>query len=57
MLCGHEHMNFTENWEGILVVVSGIERIPFLPFQRSGFYRIDLKDGVREKFMRIEAAP
>ena len=58
VLSGHEHMNITEDWEGILVVVSGIERIPFLPFQRSGFYRIDLEDGaVREKFIRIEAAP
>ncbi|MBP2675535.1 MAG: metallophosphoesterase [Deltaproteobacteria bacterium] len=58
VLCGHEHMNITENWEGILVVVSGIERIPFLPFQRSGFYRIDLEDGaVRAKFVGIDAAP
>lgn len=57
VLSGHEHMNFTEDWEGVLVVVSGIESIPFLPFQRRGFYRIDLEEGtVREKFMPIEAA-
>ena len=58
ILCGHEHMNFTENWEGVLVVVSGIESIPFLPFQRRGFYRIDLEDGtVRETFIRVEEKP
>lgn len=55
ILCGHEHMNLTEDWEGILVVVSGIERIPLLPFQRTGFYRIDLEDGtVRPTFVRVD---
>ena len=51
-------MHHTEDWEGILVVVTGIERVPLIPFQRSGFYRIDLEDGkVRETFIRVEAAP
>jgi len=58
VLAGHEHMNLAEDWDGILVVVTGIERIPFLPFQRTGFYRIDLEDGkVRETFVRVDAAP
>lgn len=58
VLAGHEHMNLAHDWEGILVIVSGIERIPFLPFQRTGFYRIDLSDGaVRGTFVRVDAAP
>jgi predicted phosphodiesterase len=58
VLAGHEHMQFTEDWEGILVVVTGIERIPFLPFQRTGFYRIDLADGtVRGTFVPVDGAP
>jgi predicted phosphodiesterase len=58
VLAGHEHMNLSHDWEGILVVVTGIERIPFLPLQRTGFYRIDLEDGaVRGTFVRIDATP
>ncbi len=58
VLAGHEHMHHTEDWEGILLVVTGIERVPLIPFQRSGFYRIDLEDGeVRPTFIRVEAAP
>ncbi len=58
VLAGHEHMNLAHDWDGILVVVTGIERIPFLPFQRTGFYRIDLEDGaVRGTFVPVDAAP
>jgi len=58
VLAGHEHMNLANDWEGILVVVTGIERIPFLPFQRTGFHRIALEDGaVRATFVPIDEAP
>jgi 3',5'-cyclic AMP phosphodiesterase CpdA len=56
VLCGHEHMNLAEDWEGIRVIVSGIATIPLLPLQRSGFFRIDLEEGVlRATFIRVEA--
>ena len=59
VLSGHEHMHHTEDWEGILVVVYGDRaQFPLIPFQRRGFYRIDLEDGkVRETFVRVEAVP
>jgi hypothetical protein len=43
-----------EDWEGIKVIVSGGAGAPMFPFQRFGFFRIDLEEGqVREKFLRI----
>jgi predicted phosphodiesterase len=58
VLCGHEHMNLVEDWDGIPVIVSGIARIPFFPLQRSGFYRIDLENGaLRATFAPIGTAP
>jgi hypothetical protein len=55
LLCSHEHMNQVDEWEGIKVIVSGGAGAPMVPFQRFGFYRIDLEKGqAREKFLRIK---
>jgi predicted phosphodiesterase len=54
VLCGHEHMQYTEDWGGVLVLVSGGAGAPLMPFQKYGFYRIDLQKGkLRETFLRI----
>lgn len=42
VLCSHEHMHAVEDWEGIPVIVSGGAGAPLLPFQRFGFYEIDV---------------
>jgi 3',5'-cyclic AMP phosphodiesterase CpdA len=54
LLASHEHMHLVDEWGGIKVIVSGGGGAPMIPFQRFGFYRIDLEKGeVREKFLRI----
>jgi hypothetical protein len=54
LLSSHEHTHLVEDWEGIKVIVSGGAGAPMFPFQRFGFFRIDLEEGqVREKFLRI----
>ncbi len=55
VLCSHEHLHRVADWEGIRVIVSGGAGAPLYPFNRYGFYRVDL-DGkeVREKFLPIE---
>ncbi|MGE5190481.1 MAG: metallophosphoesterase family protein [Gemmatimonadota bacterium] len=57
VLCGHEHMHQVEDWNGIKVIVSGGGGAPMFPFQRYGFYRVDLRaDGtVRETLITIPA--
>jgi 3',5'-cyclic AMP phosphodiesterase CpdA len=59
VLCSHEHMHMVEDWSGIKVIVSGGAGAPLVPFQKYGFYRIDVKaGGVRETFLPIpKAAP
>lgn len=58
VLAGHEHMHHAEFWEGILMLVSGGAGAPLVPFQKYGFYRIDLENGaVRERFVPIRPAP
>ncbi|MEW6719753.1 MAG: metallophosphoesterase, partial [Thermodesulfobacteriota bacterium] len=55
VLSGHEHMNHTEDWDGILLVVSSAARVPWLPLQRRGFFRIVLEDGrIREVFLQVD---
>ena len=47
-------MHYVEDWDGVLVVVSGGAGAPLVPFQRYGYYRIDIgKDGVKATFRRI----
>jgi 3',5'-cyclic AMP phosphodiesterase CpdA len=54
VLSGHEHMQHVEDWEGILLLVSGGAGAPLAPFQRYGFYRIDVGNGrVRETFKQV----
>ncbi|MGE5664644.1 MAG: metallophosphoesterase family protein [Deltaproteobacteria bacterium] len=57
VLCSHEHMHLVEEWNGIKVIVSGGGGAPMFPFQRYGFYRVDLaSDGsVRETLITIPA--
>jgi predicted phosphodiesterase len=58
ILCGHEHMHLVEDWDGIKVVVSGGAGAPLVPFQKYGFYRIDVTEkGIREKFLPVKPAP
>lgn len=55
VLAGHEHMIHSEDWDGILLVVSSAARVPLLPLQRRGFFRIDLEGGrVREEFLQVD---
>lgn len=55
LLCSHEHTHLVSDWNGIKVIVSGGAGAPMFPFQRFGFFRIDLeKEQVREKFLRIQ---
>lgn len=57
VLSGHEHMHHVEDWEGILLLVSGGAGAPLVPLQRYGFYRIDLVNGsVRERFLPVTPA-
>jgi 3',5'-cyclic AMP phosphodiesterase CpdA len=54
ILCSHEHMQMVEDWNGIKVIVSGGAGAPLVPFQKYGFYRIDVKtDGIQETFLQI----
>lgn len=54
VLSGHEHMQHVEDWEGVLLLVSGGAGAPMVPFQSYGFYRIDVGNGrVRETFKPI----
>lgn len=55
LLCGHEHMHLVEDWNGTKVIVSGGAGAPLVPFQKYGFYRIDVTEGgIREKFIPIK---
>ena len=57
VLCSHEHMHYVEEWSGVRVVVSGGAGSPLVPFQRYGYYRIDIEKGrIRESFKRIRPA-
>jgi len=57
VVCGHEHMQKVRDWEGVLVVVSGGAGAPLMPFQRYGYYRIDVEKGtVRETFQPVKPA-
>src|SRR5512140_2364036 len=40
VLSGHEHMQYVEDWGGVLVLISGGAGAPLAPFQSFGFYRI-----------------
>jgi 3',5'-cyclic AMP phosphodiesterase CpdA len=54
VLCGHEHLQHVERWDGILLVVSGGAGAPLVPLQRYGFYRIAVENGaVRETFRPV----
>ena len=54
VVSGHEHMQHVEDWAGILMLVSGGAGAPLAPFQRYGYYRIDVENGtVRETFHRV----
>jgi 3',5'-cyclic-AMP phosphodiesterase len=57
VLSGHEHMQHVEDWEGIMVLVSGGAGAPLAPFQKYGYFRIDVENGrVRETFQRVRPA-
>lgn len=57
VLSGHEHMQHVENREGVLLVITGGAGAPMVPFQRYGYYRIDVENGtVRESFQRVRPA-
>jgi len=57
VLCSHEHLHYVEEWGGVRVVVSGGAGAPLVPFQRYGYYRIDVENGkVRETFRRVRPA-
>lgn len=57
VLSGHEHMQYVEDWEGVLLLISGGAGAPMVPFQRYGYYRIDVENGrVRESFRRVRPA-
>mgnify|MGYP001606062376 FL=1 len=54
VLSGHEHMQHVEDWEGVLLMISGGAGAPLAPFQKYGYYRIDVENGsVRESFQRV----
>ncbi len=55
VLCSHEHMHHVEDWNGVLLVVSGGAGAPLAPFQKYGYYRIDVENGaVRETFLPVK---
>ena len=57
VLSGHEHMQHVEDWEGVLLLISGGAGAPLAPFQKYGYYRIDVENGtVRESFRRVRPA-
>ena len=57
VLSGHEHMQHEEDWEGVLLLISGGAGAPLAPFQKYGYYRIDVENGrVRESFQRVRPA-
>ena len=57
VLSGHEHMQYAENWEGVLLLISGGAGAPLAPFQKYGYFRIDVENGkVRESFRRVRPA-
>ena len=57
VLSGHEHMQHVEDWDGVLLLISGGAGAPLAPFQKYGFYRIDVENGkLRETFKRIRPA-
>ena len=57
VLSGHEHMQYVENWEGVLLLISGGAGAPLAPFQTYGYYRIDVENGkVRESFRPVRPA-
>ena len=57
VLSGHEHMQHVEDWEGILLLISGGAGAPLAPFQKYGYYRIDVENGrVRESFRGVDKA-
>lgn len=54
VLCSHEHLHMVEDWNGIKVIVSGGGGSPLVPFQRYGFYRVDMEGArIRETFIPI----
>ncbi len=55
VLCSHEHLQLVDDWNGIKVIVSGGGGAMMFPFQRHGFYRVDLPgDGtVRETLITV----
>jgi 3',5'-cyclic AMP phosphodiesterase CpdA len=54
VLSGHEHMHYVEDWEGVMVLISGGAGAPLAPFQTYGYYRIDVGNGrVRETFKPV----
>ncbi len=59
VLCSHEHLHLVDDWNGIRVIVSGGGGAPMFPFQRFGFYRVDLPaDGnIRETLITVPAEP
>jgi 3',5'-cyclic AMP phosphodiesterase CpdA len=57
VLSGHEHMQHVEDWDGVLLLISGGAGAPLAPFQKYGYYRIDVENGrVRETFQRVRPA-
>jgi 3',5'-cyclic AMP phosphodiesterase CpdA len=56
VLASHEHMHHVEDWEGILMLISGGAGAPLVPFQKYGYYRIDVENGrVRETFRAVNS--
>jgi 3',5'-cyclic AMP phosphodiesterase CpdA len=57
VLSGHEHIQYVEDWEGVLLLISGGAGAPLAPFQTYGYYRIDVENGrVRESFRPVRPA-
>jgi 3',5'-cyclic AMP phosphodiesterase CpdA len=57
VLSGHEHIQHVEDWDGVLLLISGGAGAPLAPFQRYGYYRIDVGNGkLRETFQRVRPA-
>ncbi|HSL92889.1 MAG TPA: metallophosphoesterase [Candidatus Limnocylindrales bacterium] len=58
VLCSHEHMQMVEDWSGIKTIVSGGAGAPLVPFQKYGFYRIDVTgNGILETFLPVNRFP
>ncbi|MCP2501053.1 MAG: metallophosphoesterase [Deltaproteobacteria bacterium] len=57
VLSGHEHMHYVADWEGVKVLISGGAGSRLVPFQKYGYYRIDVENGkVTESFRRVRPA-